>query len=522
MKVSSLQFVATLPAEQKNVRRESTLTRLRTSHHSVQEDTLLKLVEQAKNTEFGILHGFQRVLESDTPLQTFKRSVPLTDYDLFYEQWIQRALEYVSDLIWPGRIKHFALSSGTTKGASKFIPVSHQMLRQFKKTSLKQVSQLSLTLPRGKMLTTKALIIGGSTTLKYRGNVKTGDLSGILAKNKSWLYTSVSKPGKKINQMADWEEKMDQIVAKAPSWNIGVIAGVPSWVALLLERIVQHHQVETIHDIWPNLQLYVHGGIFIKPYKEKIDKLCRKPLLLQNTYLASEGYFGYQKKLDSSAMTLLEKHGVFYEFVDASQFEALRLKRFDEIQTISSDEVVPNVSYAMVVSTCSGLWRYSLGDLIQFEDVKLKTFKIIGRLSYHLNLAGEHLSEEQLSTALSDVSAEFGIEINEFCVHPNEDLGQHQWYVGITQSVSESAFGKALDERLQELNDDYRTARKFLIKPPKVTALPVDKFYLFMRLNDRIGAQCKFPRVMNALLMKDWLAFLSNHKSCLNNTSTNE
>lgn len=510
MKVSSLQLISKQTETPETAPRDMRSNFLQRTAESVQEGTLLKLLEQAKNTEFGRLHDFQEIIVSRRPFETFKKSVALTDYDSFYDTWIRRALDYESDLIWPGRIKHFALSSGTTRGSSKFIPVSHEMLRQFKKTSLKQVSQLALTLPRGSMLTTKALIIGGSTSLRYRGNVKTGDLSGILAKNKSWLYTSVSKPGKKINQIVDWEEKMDQIVAKAPNWNIGVIAGVPSWVALLLERIVRHHQLDTIHDIWPNLQLYVHGGIFIEPYKEKIDKLCRTPLILQNTYLASEGYFGYQKKLNSNAMTLLEKHGVYYEFVDSTQLEALRLKKFDTIRTVSADEVVLNETYAMVVSTCSGLWRYSLGDLIQFEDVELKTFKIIGRLSSQLNLAGEHLSEEQLSVALTEVSREFGFEINEYSVYPNDETGGHEWYLGITQSIPTSSFETALDLRLQELNDDYRTARKFLIKPPKVSALPVDKFYLFMRMVNRIGAQCKFPRVMNQSLMKEWLEFLSS------------
>lgn len=481
-----------------------------------QEETLRKMLHLARHTEFGMVHDFKSILNAENLLEAFQANVPLTNYEKFHEQWLGRALKAETDLIWPGVIKYFALSSGTTKGGSKYIPVSDHMLRQFKRTSFQQITELSGVQLTSSLIKSKALIIGGSTELQTMGDVRVGDLSGILAKNKSWIYTSISKPGRKISKLKDWEIKMDRIVERAPSWNIGVIAGVPSWVNLLLERIIKHHQLSTIHEIWPNFQLYVHGGVFIEPYKSKIEKMCGRPLVYQNTYLASEGYFGYQKEIPDNTMTLLPKHGIFYEFVEAKDFEALRYGMLDTLKPKLLSEVQPDVSYAMVITTCSGLWRYHLGDVIVFKDVNKLKFKIIGRISYNLNICGEHLSEENISKAILDTGKRYGIEIQEFCAYPNQKKDRHEWYIGVDRAIPESDFEAYLDESLKLLNDDYGTARKFILKRPKVKALPIQKFYEYMALNHRIGAQSKFPRVLNEPQIKDWESFLSNVNAFLN------
>lgn len=480
---------------------------------TVQEETLLKLLHQAKHTEFGMIHDFKNIYRADDIIKTFQESVPLFNYETYFDHWIKRALNGETDLIWPGIIKNFALSSGTTKGGSKYIPISDHMLRQFKKTSYQQVSEYSGKLSGTVLLKTKALIIGGSTKLRYEGNVRVGDLSGILAKNKSWVFSSFSKPGKKTGQITDWEEKMNRIVDKAPKWNIGVIAGVPSWVSLLLEKIIKKYQLQNIHEIWPNLQLYVHGGVFLDPYKEKIDKMCGKSLLYQNTYLASEGYFGYQKDFSSSEMTLLTRHGVFYEFVDSDQFELIRSGQMSLIQPISLEDVQPQKSYAIIITTCAGIWRYSLGDIIVFSDVHEHKFRITGRISYNLNICGEHLSEENLSKAVIETGKRYNTKIYEFCSYPNKKKNRHEWYIGVDRSVPESEFEAYLDAKLKELNDDYNTSRKFILKRPKVKVLPIDKFYEFMSINKKVGAQSKFPRVLNDSLIRQWEQFLSNGNS---------
>lgn len=483
---------------------------IRNTKKSEQQEALNKLLYQARFTEFGIFHGFKDILKSESPIDAFQSAVPLTNYENFHDQWLESALKGQPDLIWPGTIRYFALSSGTTKSGSKYIPVSENMLRQFKKTSFQQVAEISSMQLSKSLIKSKALIVGGSTTLRHIGDVKVGDLSGILAKNKSWVFSSMSKPGKKISQITDWEEKMERIIEKAPKWNIGVIAGVPSWITLLMERIINRYQLSSIHDIWPNLQLYVHGGVFLEPYKESINKMCSKPLLYQNTYLASEGYFGYQKDLNDPHMTLLTKHGIFYEFVEAGHFEALRYGMMDTVRTLTLSEIQPNVPYAMIISTCSGLWRYNIGDVIMFEDVTTRRFKIIGRVSYNLNICGEHLSEENLSMAITETGRRYGAEIHEFCAYPNKKRNRHEWYIGVDRFIPESEFEVYLDERLKQLNDDYRTSRKFILKRPKIKAIPIDKFYEFMSVHHRIGSQSKFPRVLNTTLIRNWEAFLSN------------
>ncbi|GAB5416412.1 MAG: GH3 auxin-responsive promoter family protein [Crocinitomicaceae bacterium] len=483
---------------------------IRSTKKSSQQETLTKLIHQARYTEFGMYHDFKGALKSNNVVKSFQESVPLTNYERFYEDWLERVTNGETDLIWPGPIKYFALSSGTTKGGSKYIPVSEAMLRQFKRTSFQQVSEINTWDLSSSLIKSKALIVGGSTTLRYEGNVRMGDLSGILAKNKSWVFSSISKPGKKISQLTDWEEKMDRIVEKAPKWNIGVIAGVPSWVSLLIERILKRYQLNSIHEIWPNLQLYVHGGIFLDPYKDKIDKMCSRPLSYQNTFLASEGYFGYQKDLNNPNMTLLTKHGIFYEFIEASHFESLRYGQLENVTTLTLNEVQENIPYCLVITTCAGLWRYNLGDLIVFDNVATRQFRIIGRVSYNLNICGEHLSEENLSMAVVDTGRRYGTEIQEFCSYPNRKTNRHEWYIGVDRSIPESEFEVYLDERLKQLNDDYATSRKFILKRPKVKTLPIDKFYEFMSIHHHIGSQSKFPRVLNETLVNKWQAFLSN------------
>lgn len=511
MKAERLTAVTPYPESKRIV----PLYPIRSVKKSAQQETLSKLMHQARNTEFGMYHNFKTALKSEDVVHSFQESVPLTNYERFYEGWLQRTLNGESDLIWPGLIKYYALSSGTTKGGSKYIPVSEAMLRQFKRTSFQQVTEIGNLDLGNSLLKSKALIIGGSTTLKYQGDIRMGDLSGILAKNKSWVFSSISKPGKKVSQLVDWEEKMERIVDKAPKWNVGVIAGVPSWVALLLDRILTRYQLSSIHEIWPNLQLYVHGGIFLDPYKNKIDKMCGKPLFYQNTFLASEGYFGYQKDLNNPNMTLLTKHGIFYEFIEASHFESLRYGQLEDVKTLTLNEVQENVPYCLVITTCSGLWRYNLGDLVVFDDVTSRQFRIIGRVSYNLNICGEHLTEENLSMAVVHTGRRYGIEIQEFCATINQKSNRHEWYVGVDRSVPESEFEVYLDERLKQLNDDYSTSRKFILNRPKVKILPIEKFYEFMSVHHHIGSQSKFPRVLNESLVKKWEAFLSNSNSLL-------
>lgn len=491
--------------------RNSLFTPKKNENILLQQEVLLKLLNKAEHTDFGIIHKFNEILQSDNPVKAFQNAVPLTDYTNFHSQWLHKSIDGKDDVVWPGKIKYFAKSSGTSGASSKRLPVSNQMLRQFQKSTYKQILQLrNVDLPKS-FYKSKVLVLGGTTRLTRNDfGLFEGDLSGILAKNKSITLSPFSKPGRKIAQLTDWNTKIDQIVEKAPKWNIGVVSGVPSWVQLCLERIIEHHRLKTIHDIWPNFQMYVHGGVFIEPYKEKLESLFGKEVLYQNTYLASEGYFAYQKDMTSVGMDLLVKEGIFYEFVEAKYFDQLRNNDFYKVPTKTIAEVNPQEHYALIISTCSGLWRYMIGDIVSFSDSSISKIEIVGRLTHSLNVCGEHLSETNMVKGIEEASKRIGISIEEFCVYPAKDHDRHHWYIGCNQQVNSNLFSVILNDILSQNNDDYACVRKHLLKMPKVKVLPVEKFYEFMLIKNKFGAQHKFPHVMNNRQAREWEVFLTN------------
>jgi hypothetical protein len=422
---------------------------------------------------------------------------------------LHRTIEGEKDVIWPGKIGYFALSSGTSVGSSKQIPVSDNMLRKFQRSTIQQIAGLyKLQLPAS-FYESNVLIIGGSTDLKKVNKAYHGDLSGILAKNKSIVVAPFTKPSPRIAKLRNWDEKVEAIIEMAPSWDIGVIAGVPSWVSQLLERIIERYQLKSIHDIWPNLRLYSHGGIFLKPYEERLSQLFGQPMIYQNTYLASEGYFAYQRDFVDGGMQLMLSNGIFYEFVEEENFHLLKTCEAETIPTLTIDQVKENTPYAMVISTCSGLWRYSLGDTIEFTNVESRTLQITGRISFHLSLYGEHLSDANMMAAIQLLSQEMNVAIEEFTVHADKETNCHYWYLGTTTLLNEGETSSRLDELLVELNDDYASVRKYLLKAPKVRILPTQTFYKFMELNQKIGGQHKFPHVLTNEQNGKWEAFLN-------------
>lgn len=481
-----------------------------TDNHD-QTNLLYNALTYAQLTDFGIVYKFNEIVRTASFLDQFKKNVPITDYESFSKLWLKRSLEGKANVYWPGKIKNFALTSGTTGASSKRIPVSNEMIQFFNKTAKRQVLQLhQLDIPTS-VYESSALLIGGSTELKKFETHKEGDLSGILIKNKSLIHSMVSKPGKRISKMTDWNEKMNAIVKKAPKWNIGVIAGVPAWTSILLERIISEYNLTNIHEIWPHLSVYMHGGVFLEPYEERLKQCFGNRVHFKNTYLASEGYFAYQEYADNSGdMKLLTNHGVFYEFIDTKYLDKIQQNDYKDLPTLSLDEVQPDKNYVMVITTYAGLWRYLNGDIIKFTDVKKKKIRIVGRTSYSLNVAGEHLSEENLTEAIKLTGELLGVQVGEFCVHTDKDNNRHKWYIGSKQSVDCQKFSAVLNHFLIELNDDYATARKHLLKAPRIKSLPLEKFYEFMEYQGKIGGQHKFPRVLSQELTKKWEHFLSN------------
>jgi hypothetical protein len=310
--------------------------------------------------------------------------------------------------------------------------------------------------------------------------------------------------------MKDWNQKLEAMIEKAPQWNIGIIAGIPSWCILLMERIVERYNLETIHDLWPNLEVYVHGGVFMQPYTSRLEKLSGKPIYLLDTYLASEGYFAYQKSPHAEGMKLLLSTGIFYEFIPfTSEFFDEEGCVRDKHTAFTLSEVKEGLDYAIVISTNSGLWRYLIGDLVRFTNVQEHELVITGRIRQYLSLVGEHLSLENLNTAIMSCSIFFSIEICEFCIYADVENQKHVWFIASDVQVDKNAILRYLDEKLIELNDDYASARKYNLGTPELNVFPVDTFYAFMKESGKLGSQHKFPRVLNAEQAKRWLNFLS-------------
>lgn len=476
-----------------------------------QSRVLKSLLNKAKKTEIGIDFGFTHLLQEQNVCDAFRIKVPIFTYESFFDSYIKPQLEGRKNIAWPSKINYFALSSGTTTDASKRIPVSDHMIRQFQKTTLEQILQLhELDLP-SKFYESAVLTIGGSTKLKQINNYFEGDLSGILQKNKSFLYRLFSKPGNKIAQLSDWNAKLEEIVKNAKKWDIGVIAGAPSWVLILLERIVKTYDLNSIHDIWPNFRMFLHGGVFLDTYKEKIEALCAKEIFFKNTFLASEGYFAYQKDSKDSGMSLLTNHGVYYEFIEEKYFDLINSGGdVSKIPTCLLNEVKANENYGLVITTSSGLWRYFIGDVVKFTNLEKLQLEIVGRVKHTLSIVGEHLSLDNMNKAVQKTNEHFGVSAEEYCVLPAKKGDRHHWYIGTRQTVDYQTYSVYLNQELEALNDDYKYVRKYLLKAPRVKILPIQKFYDFMESKGKLGAQHKFPRVLSKHQAAEWEAFLNS------------
>ena len=475
-----------------------------------QLEVLRQNIDVSKKTTFGQKHHFSTLLHKSDIVSRFQQRVPITDYDEFYENWLHETIIGKKDHTWPGRIKYFALSSGTTGAPSKRIPVSTEMIRSFQRVSLRQFSVLHELNLSDSFYSAKVLAVGGSTKLKKIGQHFEGDLSGILKKHTSLIAAPFTKPNKKITNLKDWKAKLPLMVQEAPKWDIGIMAGIPSWCILLLEEIVAHYQLKSIHDIWPNFQVYVHGGVYMDPFVERLKKVSGKPVILLDTYLASEGYFAYQTSPRKKGMTLLMNNSIFFEFVpfNAEYFdESGELKNKYKAYTIS--EVKPGIDYAMVITTNAGLWRYMLGDLIRFVDTTTHEIIIAGRIKQFLSICGEHLSLDNINQALVRVSQARQLSISEYTIHADEQNLKHCWYVGCDTELPAKELMHLIDEALQATNDDYAYVRKHRMPLPSLKVLPTAVFYAYLESIGKLGAQNKMPRVMNKQQADRWTTYLS-------------
>ena len=480
---------------------------------------LKKLLRKARFTQFGQLYKFDEILMSRHPGKKFQQLVPSFDYSKLYSQWWHKAKEGIPDVCWPGVIQYFALSSGTSEASSKFIPITKDLIRSNTITSIKQMISLDKyeDVPRSAM-GKGWLLLGGSTQLQKGPTYFAGDLSGIQQKNIPFWFQGLGlyKPGKKIAKQKDWAKKLEEIVDNAPNWDIGFILGVPAWLQLCMEKIIDRYKLNTIHDIWPNLAFYVHGGVAMEPYKKGFEKLMGKPITYIETYLASEGFLAYQNRQGAVGMHLALNNNIFFEFVpfDEINFD-LEGNMVDNPESLMLHEIEENKDYSILISTNAGAWRYAIGDTVRLVNKEENEIIITGRTKHFLSLVGEHLSVDNMNKAIEMVSEELNISIPEFTVAgvPHGQFFAHHWYVATNDAVNNETLRLRIDEKLKELNDDYEVERKHALKDVIVTVLTEEIFMNFMQSKGKIGGPHKFPRVLKGKMLEDWNAFLSTGSS---------
>jgi GH3 auxin-responsive promoter len=471
-----------------------------------QQKVLKKLLETACESSFGKQYNFNRILDSPDILSAFQQAVPCSNY-LTMKEWWKRCMAGESDVVTAGSIKYFALSSGTSDGSSKFIPVSKKQLSQFKRESIRFSFYMALNSDIPKLTFSKDnLLIGGSTMLNYNGIVYTGDLSGIAQLHIPLWYQTFSKPDKEVRQL-QWEEKIERMVQDAPHWDVGMITGIPSWVQLVLERIIERYQLKNIHQLWPNLKIYIHSGISAEPYIKSINNLFGEEVFWYESYLASEGFFAYKDRPGAEGMKLILGDGVFYEFVpfnDENFDEGGNLK--DSATALNIQDVSENTDYALLITTNAGSWRYLIGDTVRFTDKYRAEIKVTGRTKHFLSVTGEHLSVDNMNQAVKQLADTLNFKCAEYTVYAEKRDGGfiHVWNIGCDKEVDLAALKTLLDESLMQLNDDYKTERRFALQDIIVKTLPNQKFYDFLSRRGKTGGQVKFPRVIKGDLLEAW------------------
>jgi len=484
------------------------------SPRSQQLRVLKKLLKKARFTEFGQHHRFDEMLNSKHVGKKFQELVPISNYNSMYTNWWHKSMEGYPDVCWPGKIRYYALSSGTSESASKYIPITQELLKGNKIVMIKQL--LSLRTYENLPLATIGkgwLALGGSTDLQKGAGYLAGDLSGITVKKSPFWFQPFYKPGKKIAKERDWNKKLEEIVERAPQWDIGFLIGVPAWIQMCVEMVIARYGLKNIHEIWPNLAVFVHGGVHFEPYKKGFEKLLGRPITYIETYLASEGFIAYQDRQNAKGMRLVTNEHLFLEFIpfDDKNFTADGdLVSHPEVRMIH--EIEEGKDYALLISTTSGAWRYLIGDTVRLVDKQNSEIIITGRTKHFLSLVGEHLSVDNMNKAIQLTAEQLNISIPEFTVAgvPCDSFFAHHWYVACNDSVNKEQLREAIDHHLKELNDDYAVERKAALREVRLDVLEESVFLAFMQSLGKLGGQHKFPRVMKGEMLNKWQKFLKD------------
>ncbi len=462
----------------------------------VQQEQLFNLLKSANNTEFGKKYDFASI----SNMQKYQERVPVRTYEGFTE-YIDRIRKGEQNVLWPSDIKWFAKSSGTTADKSKFIPVSPESLDECHFRGGKDVIVLyASNFPGRSVFTGKALAIGGSQQInKYDNEMYYGDLSAVLIENFPFWARFLHTPAKKIALMDEWEQKIELMAQATINENVTNISGVPSWTMVLVKRILEISGKSNLMDVWPNLELFVHGGVSFTPYRDQFRSLIKSnDMNYLETYNASEGFFAIQDYPEADGMLLMLDYGVFYEFIPMEKFDQ------ENPKTIGLDEVELNKNYALLISTNGGLWRYLIGDTIKFTSKYPFRIKITGRTKHFINAFGEELIIENAERALKKACERTGAEIKEYTAAPifmtEERNGGHQWLFEFSKMPDNlEHFADTLDNTLKAVNSDYEAKRykDISLSFPKIEVAQHGVFYTWLKERGRLGGQNKVPRLAN-------------------------
>lgn len=465
-----------------------------------QKEQLQQILHKAKDTSLGKYYNFAGMMEHSDPMAEFQRRMPLADYDHMYNNWWKQALQY-PDITWPGHPPFFARSSGTTGTEPKRIPVTEAMQQSIRQVSIAQITGVGRFDLDDDFFRREMLALSSTTQLEQVGSHREGEISAITASNIPSWFENMYRPGFEIASIENWDERVERIAAEAPNWDIGVLNGIPSWVLLMLRRIIEKHQLSTIHDLWPGLQVYTPGGVAFEPYRSQFEAIFGREVYIMDTYLASEGFFAFTSRPNTLHMELATGMGIFYEFIPFDQrgFNS-QAEVLDQPLVHTLAEVEEDTEYALVITTCAGNYRYMIGDTITFKDKSRWEIVITGRTKHFLNVVGSQLTESRMEEAMESLRKDRGLQVEEYtvgAVHRADGEWRHHWILGIEgKQAPDEEVAQYLDNYFSKYHKNYEVARRKALRGLKVQQVSIAQFHAYQEKHRKKGDQVKTRKVV--------------------------
>ena len=462
---------------------------------AAQREVLQSLITDAQYTVFGKQYNFAKMFT----VKEFKERVPLSDYE-HMNPYIERMMKGEENVLWNTPVSWFAKSSGTSNDKSKFIPVSEESLKENHfKASKDVITKYYNNFPSSDLLTGKSLVVGGSHQISHLSDdIQCGDLSAVLMQNSPFWGQWLRTPELSIALLDEWEDKIEKLAQATAVENVTMLAGVPTWTLLLLKRILEITQKQTIKEVWPNLELYINGGVSFIPYRKQFESIIGKQINYLEIYNASEGFIAGQEKPDDDGMLLFTEHGIFYEFLPLEEYNKTNPK------TLSLKAVQLHKSYAIVISTTGGLWRYIMGDTVEFTSLNPYKIKITGRLKHYMNAFGEEVIVDNADVAIAAAALKTNAIVKDYTAAPihftANTNGAHEWLIEFDKAPEDlSIFTKEMDAALKAVNSDYEAKRhkNIALRMPVVHAMKQGTFTEWLRIKGKVGGQHKIPRLSN-------------------------